>query len=83
MTKNEYTIAIRVLAIMLVENREMSLKEITEAYNETNPTEEETTISLFSKGVTNLLVDRYIRRTRKDLHYKVTLKGKAMKAMTH
>lgn len=76
MTKKNITIATEILAEMMVENKKMSLEEITELYNLTHrPTESK--VTLFNKGITILLANEMIRQVKEgELTYKLTLKAK-------
>lgn len=81
MKKDINKIATRILAVLLVENKEMNLDEITKAYNKTNINEEETRMELFYNGITYLLADGYIKETENVTSYKVTIKAKMVKIM--
>ena len=81
MEKDINKIATRILAELLVENREMSLDEITKGYNKVNADEQETRIDLFYNGITYLLAEGYIKETENTTSYKVTIKAKMMKIM--
>lgn len=76
MTKKNITIATEILAVMAVENRKMSLEEITELYNLTHRSTE-SKITLFNKGITVLLAGEYIEE-KENFNYKVTAKTKRM-----
>ena len=81
MKKDINKIATRILAELLVENREMTLDEITKGYNKVNADEQETRIDLFYNGITYLLAEGYIKETENITSYKVTIKAKMMKIM--
>ena len=76
MTKKNITIATEILAEMMVENRKMSLEEITELYNLTHrPTESK--VTLFNKGITILLANEMIKEVKAErFTYKLTMKAK-------